>query len=67
MYICICEAVTDKEIQSLAESGCNSVREISKKTCAGTNCGKCVPQIRKHLSATEISQNEKLISVSNIA
>ena len=39
MYICICNAITDKMLKEDA-------RYITK---CGTNCGKCIPYIQKNL------------------
>lgn len=41
MYVCICNAVTEKAIRRLVAQGLHSVEEIQAVTgCAGT-CGAC--------------------------
>ena len=50
MYVCICNAVTDKQIRAKAREGCCSLRELSKETGCGTTCGKCARQAREILA-----------------
>jgi bacterioferritin-associated ferredoxin len=41
MYVCVCLAVTDTEVQAAIESGCTT-REAVTRTCrAGGDCGAC--------------------------
>jgi bacterioferritin-associated ferredoxin len=44
MYICVCHAVTDKQIKASVENGCCSYREIRDCHKVGTTCGRCVPE-----------------------
>ncbi|MEQ1440681.1 (2Fe-2S)-binding protein [Fontimonas sp. SYSU GA230001] len=47
MYICICKAVSDRDVRRVvAEHGIVSLRELSRRTGLGTCCGKCVPAAR---------------------
>lgn len=47
MYVCICKAVTDREIRSAVEDGTRTVRGLRKQLgCAG-QCGKCAKQVRE--------------------
>lgn len=41
MYICVCNAVTEKEIRQAVELGAESFRQISNDLGVGTCCGKC--------------------------
>jgi len=41
MYICICHAVTDREIKQAAKSGASSLDDLSKTLNVATNCGQC--------------------------
>lgn len=50
MYVCICNAVTDKQIRAEARDGCCSLRELSKRTDCATTCGKCARQAREILA-----------------
>lgn len=54
MFVCVCEAVTEKDIHQQVAEGFDTVREISKNTCAGTNCGKCVGKIRQSINRSPV-------------
>jgi bacterioferritin-associated ferredoxin len=41
MYVCICMAVTEKDIRDAAASGLSSPTEVMEKTGAGSGCGTC--------------------------
>ena len=41
MYVCICNAITDKQIRQAAESGVRSLWELQKELGVASNCGKC--------------------------
>ncbi len=52
MYVCICRAVTEKDIQNETQKGSISVGEICKKLGCATQCGKCANHVREvHASA----------------
>lgn len=52
MYICICNAVTEKEIRQTVELGADSFQQISNDLGVATCCGKCKKEacrvIREH-------------------
>jgi len=52
MYICVCHAVTDKQIKASVENGCCSYREIRDCHQVGTTCGRCVPEARELINTT---------------
>lgn len=41
MYVCICNAVTDKAIKKAVNNGCNNFDKVCKKLDVGTCCGRC--------------------------
>jgi assimilatory nitrate reductase catalytic subunit len=45
--ICACFSVGLAEIETAVASGANSVENIGKLLRAGTNCGSCLPELRK--------------------
>ena len=53
MYVCICHAVTDREIRSCIEDGASSMRELRQQLCVGTGCGKCASHVRALLRETK--------------
>lgn len=42
MYVCICNGVTDRQIQEAAASGVRSVAELTMRTGCGATCGSCL-------------------------
>lgn len=43
MYVCVCNAVTDKAIKQAVKKGHDSLEAIQKELCVGTCCGRCKP------------------------
>jgi bacterioferritin-associated ferredoxin len=41
MYICICNAITDREIRSAVELGARSVADLKSALGVATCCGRC--------------------------
>ena len=42
MYICICNAITDKQILAAQQDGCQSIDEITHTLGVGNCCGNCL-------------------------
>jgi bacterioferritin-associated ferredoxin len=45
MYLCICNAITDGEVDRAVAQGCSSVGEVFRHLGERPNCGRCVPDI----------------------
>lgn len=61
MYVCLCKAVKDAEIQELLETGqCSTLKEISQACCAGRQCGRCVSEIRNIINDFKEKQSQFL-------
>ncbi|GGP27562.1 (2Fe-2S)-binding protein [Silvimonas amylolytica] len=41
MYVCICNAVTEKDIHKAVEQGMRTFTQVQMATGAGTCCGQC--------------------------
>jgi bacterioferritin-associated ferredoxin len=41
MYVCICRAVTDREVKSAIDLGARTVQAVTQACCAGDDCGAC--------------------------
>jgi len=57
MYICVCKAVTDKQLVSVIESGVCTRRELTHCLGVGKDCGKCNQEV-KILLKQHSGQNE---------
>lgn len=42
MYVCVCNGVTDKDIQREVDAGCDTLSDLTMNTGLGANCGSCV-------------------------
>jgi bacterioferritin-associated ferredoxin len=42
MYICICNAISDKQIRDCAKRGVQSVGEVTAELGVGAGCGRCL-------------------------
>jgi bacterioferritin-associated ferredoxin len=47
MYICICKAVTDREIRGAVNLGSVTVRDLQRDLGVASCCGKCEPDARR--------------------
>ncbi|MGH3889374.1 MAG: (2Fe-2S)-binding protein [Pseudonocardiaceae bacterium] len=58
MYVCICRAVTEAEVRGCIADGACTVKDVVKRSEAGTGCGSCVEKIVSLLrSATDELSN----------
>ena len=48
MYICLCNALTDRDVRAHSETGC-SVSMVYQALGCQPQCGKCVPMVRQML------------------
>jgi bacterioferritin-associated ferredoxin len=50
MYICICNAVTEREIRNCcADEGACNLRDLERCLGVGTSCGRCRPAAKEIL------------------
>ena len=49
--ICACFGVGGRRIESAIAQGCRSTKEIGATLRAGTNCGSCLPEIKRMIAA----------------
>jgi bacterioferritin-associated ferredoxin len=50
MYVCLCNALTDRDVRSQCEECCSStVAMIYRSLGTRPKCGKCVPLVREIL------------------
>lgn len=53
MYVCICRAVTDRQIRAAAEAGVRTMRDLRKALGVCSDCGKCGPCAKDLLEAAK--------------
>lgn len=47
MYICICNALSDRTIREAAEGGANCPSEVYRACGCAAKCGSCAKAVRK--------------------
>ena len=53
MIVCVCKAVSERDIRRAVAGGCDSVEEIARCTGATTGCGTCTRKVRCALAEHE--------------
>jgi len=49
MYVCICNAVTDRQIREARENGARSIEALGRELKVATCCGRCADCAEKIL------------------
>jgi len=49
MYVCVCNAVTDRQIRKARDNGATSIEDLSRELKVATCCGRCSDCARKIL------------------
>ncbi len=49
MYVCVCNAVTDRDIREAAEQGADTLEALSERLKVATCCGRCADCARRVL------------------
>lgn len=52
MYICVCHAVTHRDIESAVAEGCCSLRQLREQLGVGKTCGRCARCARDTLNTS---------------
>jgi bacterioferritin-associated ferredoxin len=47
VLVCQCHRVSDKAVSQVVEAGASKVGQVVRGTKAGTDCGGCLPQLRR--------------------
>ena len=62
MYVCICNAITEKEIHSAIDRGVSDVEEIADQLGAGACCGSCRETTRSILESRRYDESQLWVS-----
>ena len=49
MYVCVCNAVTDRQIRQARDNGATTMDDLSRELSVATCCGRCEDCARKIL------------------
>jgi bacterioferritin-associated ferredoxin len=65
MLVCVCNGISDKQIDSELTAGSSSFKEIKSELGIGNCCGQCVPfaknMVNEKITAIQASQNYHLV------
>ena len=64
MYICVCHAVNERRIERAVDEGVTSIKGLCMATRAGTCCGKCLPEAKRHLEQT---LKQRVVEIEDVA
>jgi bacterioferritin-associated ferredoxin len=63
MYLCVCNAITDRDARAQARADCPTVAMIYRSLGVKPKCGKCVPLMRQLLrQAIETTQSQPALA-----
>lgn len=60
MIVCVCKAVSDRQIKAAVKNGASSVRDLARGLGVGTCCGKCLPEAQRTLTACLAAQQDSV-------
>ena len=63
MYVCICNAVTDKQIRRAAAQGVDSLPALRKTLGVASNCGSCAGEAQSILRESSAQKAEPQLYV----
>jgi bacterioferritin-associated ferredoxin len=50
MYVCVCNAVTDQEVDQAIDAGATTRQEVTRACGAGGDCGSCHRMIEERIA-----------------
>lgn len=54
MYVCVCKAVTDRDIRDAVAEGATTLRDLRRTLGVSTGCGRCAPCARDVLEESKL-------------
>ncbi len=56
MIVCLCRAVSDRDIRSSVRDGVRNIRQLRASLPVADCCGKCGPQVRELINASRATE-----------
>jgi len=63
MYVCICRAVTDRDVAKAIDAGAETVQEVTRACRAGGDCGACRGQIEEMIAERAPCEGLRLVQL----
>ena len=64
MYVCVCNAVTERQIRALAEQGVRTLDEMSQINGCSSTCGGCMDEAKRILKISQPSRKKINLDVA---
>jgi len=64
MYICVCQAVTDRQIYQAAKDGAKTLNDLRRDLQVGADCGLCARHARECLKKDRHAKVQELLPAS---
>ncbi len=58
MYICVCKAITDTQIQTAINDGMNTRKALHQCLGVGSDCGKCNRHVRELVNKNSVPSTQ---------
>lgn len=58
MYVCICNALREKQLSAAAGDDARTVGEVFRRCGARPQCGKCLPDVAEVIERRRASESE---------
>jgi bacterioferritin-associated ferredoxin len=58
MYVCVCQAVTDRQIREAVQSGARTLRDLRRDLGVTRDCGRCASCARDCLNEAHCNQSK---------
>lgn len=56
MYVCICQAVTERQIHQAAQNGARTLKDLRHCLGVSAECGRCAQCAREYLASAHCQQ-----------
>lgn len=72
MYVCVCNAVTEREVYKAVKAGATSAKALSRQLGVGSQCGSCVTYAKECIDkvqhqGSKFSNNVTSINKKDVA
>jgi bacterioferritin-associated ferredoxin len=54
MYVCVCNAITDREIREAVRNGARNLRQLRATLPLGVGCGRCIESAREIVAGEQV-------------
>jgi len=64
VFVCQCQAVTDRTVRAAVASGARTLAEVAERCRAGSRCGGCWPELERLIAEGEAARSAQTASVA---